>query len=906
MKKTLSLAVLTVVLVGFAFLVARAGAWSSPRIEVASPKIAPARESLSARSPQPLARARDEALPNQREASPPAAPATGTWVVRGHAFRRRAESYPGLALEGRVYRGPAAEGEPLIVTRFRADDAGDFAWPLEPPGELVTVHVSPARAEGMALPTWDVFLPGDPPPERFTVADRPLDCTVRGVVRDDQGRPVEGALVRARDRQDERGGVTDSEGRYLLHLSSENERRLRVFAPGYAQSTFTIDAREPGEIQAPDVVLAPELRIRGRVVDEDGKPLAGARVAPTYPYFSEAATSAADGTFELGTIASEGYLALEVSLDGYISSRQQIERESFGARGSSDARTQPIELRLARGTRVTGRVLDARGAPVWGAWISVGPSQYVSASIQAFSERDGSFALEQVPLGPQTLWASRLGFAQHVTPIEVSAEFVNTIELRLEEGHFLGGIVLDENGEPLPWALVYADDAESSPDDAIDGFQTYSGPDGRFRIEGLPPIAIMLGALAKDRSRLEQTVTELDRDDVELRMTRSAAFAGRVVDAVTGAPVRSFVVRVGFPAEQLRGSALNGIPAEWFRGVAFDDPQGRWLLEDDLEADRAAAIQIEAQGYAPVTLDAVFTAHDPDPDANVVRLVSGTLVRGRVVERESGAPVVGARVRRVTERVPFATLDDSGEPVPEAHTDAAGRFELRDVPTGSMGLVVEHPDWVVADDGPFEVTGVAPVERWIELGKGATLRGRLLGARGAPLPGERVSVSCLDGIERNRERATTTDAQGGYELPGLSSGEYHVRWERERRGKRFNDLIQYLALADGETREFDLRPCGQATLTGTLDFDGELPEIAIVYVMPKTPPRADGTHSKWTERMRTTVAERGTFTLTDLEAGEYTVGAHVNLAESGPAMGSVRVNVPESGTTDVRIRIERP
>ena len=70
-------------------------------------------------------------------------------------------------------------------------------------------------------------------------------------------------------------------------------------------------------------------------------------------------------------------------------------------------------------------------------------------------------------------------------------------------------------------------------------------------------------------------------------------------------------------------------------------------LEGELDPDRIASITVEAAGYAPASFETVRTALDPDPDAFVVQLAAGTLVRGRVVEQESGAPVEGARVRQL-------------------------------------------------------------------------------------------------------------------------------------------------------------------------------------------------------------------------------------------------------------------
>ncbi|HEX6885214.1 MAG TPA: hypothetical protein VF530_17705, partial [Planctomycetota bacterium] len=94
-------------------------------------------------------------------------------------------------------------------------------------------------------------------------------------------------------------------------------------------------------------------------------------------------------------------------------------------------------------------------------------------------------------------------------------------------------------------------------------------------------------------------------------------------------------------------------------------------------------------------------------------------------------------------------------------------------------------------------------------------------------------------------------------------------------------------------------------LTGTLEYEGELPETTTVMLMPRPVPRPDGTYSHWAESGRAVFAVDGRFEAQFLERGSYRVIAHVSLGAMGLAMGSVEVEVPEEGTLDVRIRLER-
>jgi hypothetical protein len=341
--------------------------------------------------------------------------------------------------------------------------------------------------------------------------------------------------------------------------------------------------------------------------------------------------------------------------------------------------------------------------------------------------------------------------------------------------------------------------------------------------------------------------------------------------------------------------------------VLFEAPDGVWRLADDFSAEKLFRVEIEAVGYAPAVLDPVITALDPDPDANVARLLRGTLVRGRVADRASGAPVTGARVRA------FRAEDElrrSDRKPPETTTDAGGRFELVNLPVGPITLAVDHEEHALVLDGPFEV-GVRPVERWIELGSGATVRGRLLDAAGRGLAGETVSVYCLEGGEKHRQWEATTGADGSYSLRGLGAGDYHLRWLRRLGEIQASDLLQLVRLEADQTLEVDLQPKGRATVRGTIRFDGELPPLVHVMFLPETkvPAGWDGKKPLWARSGRATFAENGAFELEPMEAGRWNaVVSFGSYQRRGltPAMGSSGFfDVPEEGAVDVVVEVKK-
>ncbi|HEU4926202.1 MAG TPA: carboxypeptidase-like regulatory domain-containing protein [Vicinamibacterales bacterium] len=170
---------------------------------------------------------------------------------------------------------------------------------------------------------------------------------------------------------------------------------------------------------------------------------------------------------------------------------------------------------------------------------------------------------------------------------------------------------------------------------------------------------------------------------------------------------------------------------------------------------------------------------------------SGTAVRGRVIAGDTGAPVTDARIV-----VRSADIPTKAEPMPlsvltpAASVDAAGRFELPNLPPGRYRLIVapgpaaaryliaEYPD--PASEPPLVVSGNRPIEGIaIALRRAAVITGRVVNERGDPLSG--VMVSAIGMLSANRTRRpqaglvqpiARTDDNGHFRIFGLPPGEY--------------------------------------------------------------------------------------------------------------------------------------
>src|SRR5262249_24074301 len=150
-----------------------------------------------------------------------------------------------------------------------------------PPERLVAVDVRGDMPESyVGRPMNDWFSPGDPAPSDWRLTLFPLDCTVRGIVRDPDGAPVASAHVGFELGNTQREARSVQDGSFALRAASGQRRRvLCAWLEGFAQARAEFEALQPAEERTCDLVLGRAASVRGRVRDRSGAPLAGASVS---------------------------------------------------------------------------------------------------------------------------------------------------------------------------------------------------------------------------------------------------------------------------------------------------------------------------------------------------------------------------------------------------------------------------------------------------------------------------------------------------------------------------------------------------------------------------------------------------------------------------------------------------
>ncbi len=243
-----------------------------------------------------------------------------------------------------------------------------------------------------------------------------------------QGGPVRGEVIAVANEGAVRisRAATDEQGRFTIETGA-GQVLLVAKADGYVSQEQVVQVR-PGTANANvPFLLWPAASVAGRVTDENGAGVAGARVwldyageARRWRLAEEAGGEAADafGYFRLPAVAQGRPFVLHAECEGWLMS-------SSGTLVVHAPETTGVLLVLSRhGAQVRGRVTDGAGNPVAGAEVRLRsvPAQgeftaeqrasaaYArSTNRKATSAGDGSYAFAGVPAGQVVVTAEARG-----------------------------------------------------------------------------------------------------------------------------------------------------------------------------------------------------------------------------------------------------------------------------------------------------------------------------------------------------------------------------------------------------------------------------------------------------------------------------------------------------------------
>ena len=691
--------------------------------------------------------------------------AAGEEAERDFVLRR------GAVIEGTVMDG---KGRPLpgidavlqeregdsgwISSRDPSDADGRFRIEGVLPGSGVRVRVFGSAGESgisepFPVPEGDrpvhvvvTALPGATVAGRIRVEGGPLPPSAEVLL----GAGFYPGLSRPAEPGD-RVAAAEEDGTFRLEGVRPGNYLLWVTADGFLPEDPPRCEVAAGQVvEGIEVLLVPATELRGRVVDEEGRPLPGAaiRVSRHMPEWlhmdrivgegAVLAVSGPDGRFTVGGLWKGEYDVL-ADLDG---------RYPGAALGESGGGESVIVLHRT-GTLAGLVVAAGSGAPLPGIPLAarqqtgyLGPVHEVRGESRA----DGTFLLDGLD-GTRTcdLLAGREDGldpgTRGLVPVEIQDLAVGARGLRVElsPGLSISGRVLDGEGGALAEPVHVRVDMVNPFGDLISPLcrDGEAGKDGSFSFEGLPKGKYRLSAWSSRRP-MDLVPAALDgvpagTAGVVLRLHRGVFISGTVVDG-EGNPVESGWVHYGPPGTSLRDMG----------GDADSIHDGRFEAGPLLPGTDYDLVTRFCDGFLEARVAAV-----PAGSVDVViELERAGRISGRVLDPD-GLPVgAGVPVRALAEGV----AADAPGAFGWERTDESGEFQFEDlgpyrfrVYAGGTYASEEVPDFAPVASGP-----VAPGTAGLEV------RTR---------PGARLRVLLVDGARKAREVFYVVAAQPG--LPGL-------------------------------------------------------------------------------------------------------------------------------------------
>lgn len=548
------------------------------------------------------------------------------------------------------------------------------------------------------------------------------------------------------------------------------------------------------------------LAIRGTVEDERGEPIAEADVDARVGRGFESrqrgqGRSDAGGKFTIEGIAPGEYV-VSASAAGFASRSADSPTVPLADRDAGDVR-----LRLSRGGRLEGEVVDSNGSPVSGAEVGAAAEEESGWVAPVASGADGRFAFPALAAGAYTLGARRATGSRFLQESEMTTAATvlagATVQVRLVvpgAQDEIRGQVVDASGSPIADAFV---DSERERDDrkARDQLRwrwrrtpALTDHDGRFVLSNLEAGVHTVFAYRKGGG---EAIAEHVKsgESVLLTLRETGTLSGRV-EIEGGSPPERFAISI---ADAESGSRRT---ESWFR------TGGQWRFSDVPPGTYRVGVEA-TEGTASV--DGIELADGGERDGIRLVLTARGRVRGQVVDLTTNEPLpsVVVAVQAGSSAGAQMALRMDGRPVT---TDAGGRFVIESAPSGPGTLIAFPPKtaWLPAKV-PLEIPPGGELELPpIRLVKSAGGKpGELDGALGLG-----IEVLPAEGKPADRRVTVKTVAPGGpAESAGVVPGDVVLKVDgQDVTGAQTYLFYGLTRVAAGTTVELELSR-GPVTLT---------------------------------------------------------------------------------------------
>jgi hypothetical protein len=478
---------------------------------------------------------------------------------------------------------------------------------------------------------------------------------------------------------------------------------------------------------------------------------------------------------------------------------------------------------------IEGRVTDREGKPVvdalvqWGYWLDA-PEKLQ----QTTTDAEGKYRLQVREWGSNY----RLGISADGMAPQWSIPYSNdsfddvlndpknlppaTADFKLEPQHRLTGIVVDDDGQPIPAVTIRAETAVKGPSPYFSSFSTFTpsmpipglaaratstGPDGRFAFDHLPEGKVHLRFETPYRHANSENFPVDQEAKIQMRGSgRQGIIRLRVIDAEDKDPVTEYVVLVCHRSTPQTVSAL----------------EGRIELKQDFAEGYPYSLHIFSKHHEPTKAQAIALPLGSKRETEI-KLRPGKPLLGRMIDATTNEPIREGTLLHavfVNERNMSMNWGDSlqfcdGGPlltdIQRHTTDEHGSFWFSEyrrngtlfiLTPGYERMILEPTDLAEpGDDGHVQV----------KLGAEAAVSGTLV-HDGKPQANVEIFVQKEEPRGKYAEtyEKIFTDAEGKFRVGSLSAGTYDISyWTYPSHSLSKAKPIATVKLASGEQKTLE-------------------------------------------------------------------------------------------------------
>jgi uncharacterized GH25 family protein len=680
-----------------------------------------------------------------------------------------------------------------------------------------------AKARGYAATVSDPIETGDR--DARIVLKKGTSLSGR-VISAKDGEPVDNVFVTVNDQRNSsnqlRAGTDDSgvfqvtalaDGEYLLQLDDKEHVLM-----GEAPRIVVADAQP---IDGVTLTVAYGGAITGHISDaETGAPIGGVRIQARGTQRrsgrSPEGVSDGEGNYEISGLAGGSYTLRRRWKAGYLHGEH---RENKSVAVKLGDVLEGVDFSVRRGLMISGYVVDKAGDPVEGIRVSCNPLVDNGEGEDVNMVENGTFELRgfspnvevHIEVAGRGYSAPRLG------PLSTGEEGIEDLQIVVDAGASIAGVVVDQAGKALPDMYVSASPVGGGGSSG--GASTEA--DGTFVMKSLAEGTYSLFA------RRRSSWSSGERGKMEISLTKGQKLTGvrLVFERTAGSVIAGRVTNAKRePVEQASINAYS--PNGGGNAHAQSDADGKYELE--LDAGGIYTVQAYHQNYTHQIREGVEVG---ERNLDFVLEGRGT-VEGQVLDARTCSPIAQFEIAHQQGLANNVNYQNANY---VSFFNEEGRFSVNMLEAGEATIFARATGYApslqhVPHVQPNDTTGGVV----LRLESGASIEGVVVDMDGRPIAGAQIYLAGRvdQWMIQNAQyggaggAAATSDANGEFSIDSLGSELTKITAVHPD----FPNTTHNVALAPGQVANVEIVMTGGATIEGTVFANGEPAANQNVYV----------------------------------------------------------------------------